>query len=280
MKKSVVFILSLVGLSVFFGHVQAQVPERPAIQRLVNDFSGIFSLEQRQGLERELVAFDNATTSQICVVTVEDLQGEDISMAAYRILSEWGIGSAKNNNGVVILLEHRPATAGGRVAISVGYGLEGVLTDALSKRIISNHMIPYFRKDAYYEGVREGVLAVMAAAEEEYGVSLAEEEDGSAAIILFAAVLISLLVFLLIIAIANKRIGPTNLGGNNKKGPGMLEMIILANLLGGKNRGPRSGHWGGGSGSGGSFGGGGFGGGGFGGFGGGMGGGGGASGSW
>ncbi|HHV40534.1 MAG: TPM domain-containing protein [Bacteroidales bacterium] len=274
MKKSIVFVLSLLMWSVCTGPLQAQVPERPSVQRLVNDFSGIFTTHEIYELERELVAFDNVSGSQVCVVTVPDLEGEEISMAAYRILSEWGIGSAKNNNGVVVLLEHKPGDAGGRVAISVGYGLEGVLTDALSKRIISDHMIPHFKNGAYFQGVQEGVMKIMAAAEEEYSTTAADDDITTAAIV-FVAGFISLLVFLLIIVIANKRKGPTNLGGNNKKGPGMLELMILANLLGGGNRGSRSGGSSGGFGSGGGFGGGGFGG-----FGGGTGGGGGASGSW
>jgi uncharacterized protein len=274
MKKSIVFVLSLLMWSVCTGPLQAQVPERPSVQRLVNDFSGVFAAHEIHELERKLVAFDNASGSQVCVVTVPDLEGEEISMAAYRILSEWGIGSAKNNNGVVVLLEHKPGDASGRVAISVGYGLEGVLTDALSKRIISDHMIPHFKNGAYFQGVQEGLSKIMAAAEEEYSATAADEDITTAAIV-FVAGFISLLVFLLIIVIANKRKGPTNLGGNNKKGPGMLELMILANLLGGGNRGSRSGGSSGGFGSGGGFGGGGFGG-----FGGGTGGGGGASGSW
>lgn len=282
MKKAIRLFFYIALLPCFYTTLQAQVPARPAEERLVYDFSGIFSAGEILQLETELAAFDNATSNQVCVVAVADLQGEDINMEANRILSQWGVGSAKNNNGVVILLEHQPGTAGGRVAISVGYGLEGVLTDALSKRIITQEMIPEFKEGNYFEGIWAGVAAVMAAAEEEYEIA---EDDGveiPAIAIVFMAIVITLLFFALIIVMANNRKGPTHLGGGNSKGPSMLELMILANLLGGKNRnsGSRSGTTGGGFGSGGSFGGGSFGRGGFGGFGGGLGGGGGASGSW
>jgi uncharacterized protein len=153
MKKAIRLFFYMALLPCFYTTLQAQVPARPAEERLVYDFSGIFSAGEILQLETELAAFDNATSNQVCVVAVADLQGEDINMEANRILSQWGVGSAKNNNGVVILLEHQPGTAGGRVAISVGYGLEGVLTDALSKRIITQEMIPEFKEGNYFEGI-------------------------------------------------------------------------------------------------------------------------------
>ncbi|NLA15547.1 MAG: TPM domain-containing protein [Bacteroidales bacterium] len=275
MRKTIRLLFCTVFLTSFLSGLQAQVPGRPLEQRLVNDFSKILTANQIGQLEGELVAFDNATSTQVCVVTVPDLQGEDINMAAYRILSEWGIGSAENNNGAVILVEHRPGTLGGRVAISVGYGLEGVLTDALSKRIITYDMIPFFKEGDYYHGIRAGATSVMEVVKNEYDATDSEGIPGIVAF--FMAGLIALLLLVVIIAVAGKKKGPTNLGGNHRKGPSLLELMILANLLGGKSRnsGSRSGTFGGGLGSGGFGGGGGFGG-----FGGGLGGGGGASGSW
>ncbi|HPJ82635.1 MAG TPA: TPM domain-containing protein, partial [Bacteroidales bacterium] len=254
--------------------LEAQVPERPAVQRLVNDFAGLFTPAEKESLETELVGIDDSTSNQICVVTVSDLQGEDINMAAQQVLVGWGVGTARNNNGVVLLVEHTPGLPGGQVAISVGYGLEGVLTDALSKRIITYDMIPFFREDRYYEGIRAGINSIRAVVVGEYNTAR-EGNDKTAGAVAVLTLLSILLFFFLIIYIANKRKGPTNLGGSNRKGPSMLELMILANLLGGRSRGGF-----GTGGFGGGFGGGGFGGGGFGGFGGGLGGGGGASGSW
>lgn len=172
------------------------------------------------------------------------------------------------------MVEHTPGLPGGQVAISAGYGLEGVLTDALSKRIITSDMIPLFREDRYYEGIRAGVNSIREVAIGEYNTAR-EGNDKTAGVVAVLTLFFILLFFILIIYIANKRKGPTNLGGSNRKGPSMLELMILTNLLGGRSRGGS-----GTGGFGGGFGGGGFGGGGFGGFGGGLGGGGGASGSW
>ena len=277
MKKISLIILAGLILAALSQPLMSQVPDRPSEQRLVNDFAGLFSIQEREMLESDLVHFDDSTSNQICVVTVKDLEGEDINMAAYKILTEWGVGTADNNNGAVLLVEHDPSESGGRVAISVGYGLEGVLTDALSKRIITYDMIPEFRENRYYEGIKAGVSSIMAVAVGEYNTAGEEGEETPTGIIVVLTLFFILFFFVLIISIANNRKGPTNLGGNNRKGPSILELMILANLLGGRTRGIGGGF---GSGGFGGFGGGSFGGGGFGGFGGGLGGGGGASGSW
>ena len=231
----------------------AQIPERPSVQRLVNDMAGLFTPSETEALEAELVDFDNTTSNQICVVTVPDLEGEDINMAAYQILVNWGVGTV-NNNGVVLLVEHAPGNSGGRVAVSVGYGLEGVLTDALSKRIITYDMIPRFKENLYYEGVHAGVASIKAVAIGEYNTAREQGDDTPAGVIVVLTLFFILFFFVLIIYIANKSKGPTNLGGTNRKGPSILELMILANLLGGRSRG--------GTGFGGGFGGGSFGGGG------------------
>lgn len=271
MKKSRLTTVFILLLSVFYS-LQAQVPERPAVQKLVNDFSGLLTLEQQNELEAELVDFDNSTSNQVCIVTVPDLQGADINMSAYKILSGWGVGSSANNNGVVLLVEHTIGRQGGRVAISVGYGLEGVLTDALSKRIITNEILPNFRQDLYYEGILAGVRSIKAVAIGEYNTERAGADDSPVGLIGVLTILFLFVFVVIIVLIANQQKGPTNMGGSNRKGPSVLELILLANLLGG---GRSRGGFGGGFGSGGFGGGGGFGG-----FGGGLGGGGGASGSW
>lgn len=258
--------------------VVAQVPAKPQPPRLLNDFSGLFTEAQASSLERELVAFDDSTSNQICVVTLSDIQDADINMLAYEILSSWSVGQSGKNNGVVLLIQHAVGQSGGRLAISVGYGLEGVLTDALSKRIIEREILPFFKQDAYFEGVQAGIRAIKQAAVGEYAATAQEGDDQEnvKALLGFVAFFAILIVFLLVVVAANHRNNPTNMGSSNRKGLSAWEILLLLNALGGRGRGG----FGGGGFGGGGFGGGGFGGGGFGGFGGGMGGGGGASGSW
>lgn len=258
----------ILTLLVSSSSLMAQVPERPIPPRLVNDLARVLSHTQVNSLEEELVAFDDSTTTQICLVTVSSLKGLDVSTVAYEILSTWGVGDNETNNGVVILVEHDKGMTGGRVAISVGYGLEGVVTDVLSKRIIQYEMIPHFKQNNYYAGISAGVAALKEAALGLYQAQDDAEEKGDGLLVGVLTPLILMVILLFIFRIANNRRGPTNLGGSNRKGPSLLDLLLLANMLGGR----------GGSGGFGGFGGGSRGG--FGGFGGGTGGGGGASGSW
>ena len=99
------------------------IPSRPSPARLVNDLAGLFTDQQETELERMLVAFDDSTSNQIAVVTVNDLEGYEASEYATRIGIDWGVGSEKFDNGIVILVKPKTSSAG-QVFIAVGYGLE------------------------------------------------------------------------------------------------------------------------------------------------------------
>ena len=129
------------------------VPSRPEPQRLVNDYAGIFQPHQTDELERMLVAFDDSTSNQIAVVTVLDLEGYSAAEYATQIGLEWQVGSARFDNGIVVLVKPKTADSSGQVFIAVGYGLEGAIPDAYVKRIINNEMIPHFMSEDYYGGV-------------------------------------------------------------------------------------------------------------------------------
>lgn len=141
--------------------------------RLVNDYAGLFSGAQKQQLEDSLVAFDRATSTQIAVVTVNDLDGYAASEYATRILEKWGVGQKDKDNGVVMLLKPRNEYGGGEVFIAVGYGLEGALPDVTAGRIIDNEMLPYLRLSPpdYFAAVAAGTAAVRAAVRGEYKAS-------------------------------------------------------------------------------------------------------------
>lgn len=138
------------------------IPEKPKKERLVNDFAEIFSSQEIAQLERRLVNFNDTTSTQIAVVTVEDLCGYDPAEFAFEIGETWGVGDRKFNNGVVILLKPKTTVDKGQTHITVGYGLEGVLPDAIAKRIVNNEMIPRFKQnDDYYGGITAAVQVVM-----------------------------------------------------------------------------------------------------------------------
>jgi uncharacterized protein len=257
LKMLLAFCFSFIILNSF----AQEFPEKP--NRLVNDYTNTLSADQANQLEQKLVAFDDSTSTQVAVVIIKSLGGYDIADYASRLGEKWGVGRDKKNNGVVLLvaLEDR------KVTIQTGYGVEGALTDALSRRIIENDIKPEFKNGNYYQGLENGTNAIIAVTKGEYKNE--EPTDRSRKQKGFPAGLI-IFVIIIIISIISRRGGGGNqvIGG---RGTSPLWWLLMGNAMG---RGSSSGGgWGGFSGGGG-------GGGGFGGFGGGSFGGGGASGSW
>ena len=101
------------------------LPEPMSPRRLVNDFAGLLSDSQRQALERKLVDFDRETSTQIAVVTVDDLGDYAPSDFAQRLHDKWGVGREGKNNGILVLVKPSVPGSRGEAYISVGYGLEG-----------------------------------------------------------------------------------------------------------------------------------------------------------
>ena len=265
----------LVFLLFMAGSLFAQVPARPQPQRLVNDLQGLFSSRQIQVLERTLVDFADSTSNQIVVVTVPELYGYDKAELAYEIGEQWGVGQKEFDNGLVILIKPKTASASGEVFIATGYGLEGAVTDAFAKMVIEREMIPYFRQNDYFGGTVAALKVLMPVISGEISTDkyAASQGEGLLPSLVFM-MFIGLVIFIL--AVSSKDNNQNMGGGNNRGGRTFTatDAFILGSILG-NSSGRRSG----GSFGGGSFGGG-FGGGGFGGFGGGSFGGGGAGGSW
>ena len=107
-------------------------PEFPALSGRVVDEAGLLTPAQTQSLTQALAAAEQNTSNQLVVVTLPDLQGYDIADYGYQLGREWGIGSKENDNGVLLIV----APNDRKVRIEVGYGLEGVLTDALSSCLL------------------------------------------------------------------------------------------------------------------------------------------------
>lgn len=259
-------------LALLAAAISSAIPKAPSPPRLVNDFAGIFSSVQADELERTLTAFDDTTSNQIAVVTVNDLEGYTPMEYATRTGLEWKVGSADFNNGVVLLVKPKTQDSQGQVAISVGYGLEGAIPDAYAKRIIENELIPHFKQDDYFGGAAAACEVLMKLASGEISEPRSRDDDdagGALALVFF--IFFAGIVSIVTIGKWNNN-GRRGGGGNYRDGSDVMDAIIIGSLLG-SGRGGRS-SWGGSSGGFGGFGGG------FGGFGGGSFGGGGASGSW
>lgn len=247
-------------LIVLAAPVLAAGPQFPALTGRVVDDAHVLSPQAQADLTARLAALEAKTSRQLVVVTLPSLGGYDISDYGYQLLRAWGIGQKGTNNGalfIVVPSEHK-------VRVEVGYGLEGVLTDALSSVILQRAVLPKFRAGDIQGGIVDGTQALIdqlaadpSAAEARAAAAARQSAGASRHGNPLGAILPLIFLFFLFASIFRRRGG----GGAGW----MLPMMIM----GATSRGG----WGGGGYDGG-FGGGGFSGGG------GSGGGGGASGSW
>ncbi len=142
------------------GATASALVEVPKLRARVNDLAGLLSEPQRRQLDDELTAFEAETSHQVVVLTVPTLDGEDVAAFAIRVADAWKVGHEGLDNGVLLVVAERDRKA----RIEVGYGLEGVVPDAVAARILRERMIPSFRDGRMAEGIRLGALAVMRAA--------------------------------------------------------------------------------------------------------------------
>ncbi len=241
------------------------------------DNANLLSPADEAGLTQRLAALEQASSRQLVVATVPDLQGYPLEEFGYKLGRAWGLGQAKANNGAILLVAPNER----KVRIEVGYGLEPILTDALSSLIIQNRILPRFKAGDYSGGINAGADAiaeqlqappelaeqrVLQASQQRQQARQASEGGGSIFPLLFWGFI---LLFVILPMFRRGR------RGRSYRRRGGFPVVLWGPGLGG------GGGWGGGGGGFGGWGGGG-GGGGFGGFSGGGGsfGGGGASGGW
>ena len=291
-------LLWLIGLGL---HAVAQgLLAIPKLSARVTDLTGTLTAEQQSALEQKLAAFEAAKGAQLAVLIVPTTKPEEIEQYSIRVVDQWKLGRGTVNgkrvdDGALLII----AKDDHRIRIEVGYGLEGVLTDAMSNRIISETITPAFREGNFYGGIDGGLDQMMKLVEgealppPEHAWQSGRRGRGSA---LFPELLFAVLVGSVVLrGIFGRTLGSAFTGA----GAGALVYLagyalafagiaaagafLLTLLMGAAGRGSGwssggglGGGWGG---LGGGLGGGGFGGGGFGGGGGGFGGGG-ASGGW
>lgn len=261
-------LIALAALIALPAHAQ----NFPALSGRVVDQANLLSPQQESELTGKLAALEQSNGRQLVVATVADLQGYDIADYGYQLGRHWRIGQGEANNGILLLVAPNEK----KVRIEVGYGLEGIVTDALSWQIVRDTILPRFRANDMPGGILAGAdslieqLQAPAEAAEQRALAAAtarqqaQSNDGGGDSVWPFIVAIFVIFFVVLPAL---RVG---LGGGRRyrrRGSG-LGSVILWGLASGMT-----------SGRGGGFGGGGFGGGGFSGGGGSFGGGG-ASGGW
>ena len=235
---------------------QYEIPEKPSEQTSVYDYISLLNTVEKSSLEQKLIRYADSTSTQIVVAIISSTEGENINFLGANWAQEWGIGQADEDNGIFVLL----ARDDRRIGINTGYGVEEFLTDALSKRIIDNVIIPEFRNGDYYGGLDKGADAIFAVLMGEFKEDRSFDEGPSRFPFEIFLPFIIFVILMIIIASRNRRGGGGK--GGRKKGLDLWDIIILSNMGRGGYRGSSgSGSFGGGGFSGG-FGGGGFGGGG------------------
>jgi uncharacterized protein len=264
-KKTVFVIIAFMFVQVAMG--QFTIPQKPTLQTSVYDYAKLLSASEKTNLENKLIQYSDSTSTQIVVVTVETINGEDIGILAPKWAHEWGVGQAKEDNGVFVLL----ALEERKIWIAPGYGVEHLLTAGITGDIVRNVIIPEFKTGNYYAGLENGVYAIFEVLNGSYKNNQPAQKQQSPNVPKWPLIVLILIVLLFVFSKKDKGGG----NGNNRGGRNDATDILTAILL---SRAGRGGFGGGsfGGGSSGGFGSGGFGGG----FGGGGFSGGGAGGSW
>lgn len=229
-KTTSIFFFFLVCVT---SYAQLKVPSHGGVW--VHDQANVLSPAVIAQIEGILKAERDSTSNQIAVLIVPSLEGEDIDGYAVRVFQEWKLGQEKKDNGALFLVSIQDR----KMRIEVGYGLEGVLTDALSSRINRNQVAPNFRTGNYDQGILTGSIAIIQAIKGQYvntdPPQLKRKRGGRSP---WSTVI---LIIIIIAALSRKKGGGGGMGGYWAAGA----------LLGGGGFGGSSSSWGSGSDSGG-----------------------------
>ncbi len=231
----------------------------PALSGRVVDAANLLDPAPEAALNGKLAALEQQTGRQLVVVTIPDLEGRDIADYGYRLGRAWGIGEKGRNTGALLIV----APSERRVRIEVGYGLEGVLTDAMSSLIINNVIVPRFKQGDFTGGIDASVDEIIAllklppeeARKRAEELAARQAADAQARDIGQAAiVIIFILIFVVVLPMLSRR-------GGRRYGSGLPVILWGPSVGDGWGSSRNDSHWGGGgggfSGGGGSFGGGG-----------------------
>jgi uncharacterized protein len=247
-KTYLIALFLLIGLSVnLFG----QIPAKPEPFYPISDFANVLSHEQESYLTRQLADFNAKTSTAIVIVTVGDLNGYDKAEYAVELGHKWKLGQKGKDNGILILVKPKTASSRGEAYIAVGYGLEGVVPDAVANQIVDFEMIPEFKTGDYFAGLARSTKVLMELTVGEYTAVQYAESKG-----VDIAGLIPFFFFIVMFVIFTMKGRNRSSGYGSRNNSSLLTMMLLGSMMGGG----RSSGWSNFNSGGGSFGGGGFGG--------------------
>jgi uncharacterized protein len=169
----------------------------PTLTARVTDLTGTLTEQQKNSLENELEAYENEKGSQIVVLLVPTTDPYPIENYSIRVAEDWKIGREGVDDGIIMVI----AKEDRKIRIEVGYGLEGALPDAYSKRIIENIIIPNFRQGDFYNGIEDGLGAIMSLIQGEDLPAITQEPSGTSAIMNESFFITILMITLIILSV-------------------------------------------------------------------------------
>jgi len=180
--------------------------------RIVDD-ANLLTAQEFSELEKLLAEYEAGTSNQVVVVTLKTLEGKNIEEFGYQLGRQWGIGTKDKNNGVLLIVAPHER----EVRIEVGYGLEGILTDAQSKIIIERNILPYFRRGEIGQGIIQGVHNIISTLG---GETKAVDNNGEEKISNWMLIFIILMFLFMVFIRSNDPRGPRPPRSRGLFGPG------------------------------------------------------------
>jgi len=165
------FCLSLLLLGPLTGAYGREVPD---YHGYVNDYAAMLSPEAREKLERVLSSYDLSDSTQVAILTIDSLEGDQLEDFSIRVVDKWKIGQKEKDNGVLFLVVKNDR----KMRIEVGRGLEHVLTDLAAGRIIDRVVTPLFRAGHFDEGFEAGTEAIIQTTRGEYSADTGKRGRG------------------------------------------------------------------------------------------------------
>lgn len=182
-KLAIIFI-------VFSFYLFPQI-EVPTIKMWATDLTNTLSQSELQYLNTRLKNYEDSTSNQLVVLIISTLNGYSVEEAANEIFTQNKIGTKQNDNGVLLLIVKNER----KLRIEVGYGLEGILTDAHCSSIIRNVIVPRLKQNQYFEAVKDGIDAIIAAIGGEYSLDNKNDESPESMVFMIIFLIILMILF-------------------------------------------------------------------------------------
>ncbi len=204
MKKLLLFVIFIFcAFNILYAQEGNSLTDNPIkVTEYVTDLTGTLKTDELSALRMKLRKFFDSTSTQIVVLIIPSLNGEPVENVANAIFRFNGIGTKSKNNGVLLLISKGER----KIRLEVGYGLEGIMPDAISKQIIKNNIGPELKKDNFYKGIDNGINAIIAVTKGEYSVDAKKQTENTdwASIVIAIVLVVMGLGVVLILFLARK----------------------------------------------------------------------------